>query len=159
MPTSPAFVEIVQASPANVSEAAPLFDAYRRFYRKPPDLAGAHRFLFARLTKRESVFFLARVDGEAAGFVHLYPVFSSLSMQPQWILSDLFVAPGQRRAGVGRALMERARELAESTQADALLLETASDNQTAQSLYASLGYKRDEEFFRYALRVDSRDGQ
>ena len=51
------------------------------------------------------------------------------------------------------ALMDRARQFAESTQADGLMLETATDNHTAQRLYERLGWKRDEEFYRYFLAV------
>ena len=49
--------------------------------------------------------------------------------------------------------MNRAREFAKGTDADALLLETATDNFTAQKLYERLGYRRDEEFYRYALTI------
>ena len=77
----------------------------------------------------------------------------SFSLQPQWILSDLFVAAEARKHGVGAALMNRAKEMAAATGADGLMLETATDNFTAQKLYETLGYKRDTEFFRYFLGV------
>jgi GNAT superfamily N-acetyltransferase len=146
-------IEIVQATPADVGVVAPLFDAYRQFYGKSPDVEAARRFLFARLSKEESVLFLARAEGKAAGFVNLHPVFSSVNLTRQWILNDLFVAPEARKLGVGRALMERARQLAEATQANGLALETAIDNRAAQKLYEGLGWKRDEEFYRYFLPV------
>ena len=146
-------MEILRATPADVGDVAPLFDAYRQFYGKPSDVEAARRFLFARLSKDESVLFIGRVGGEMAGFVNLYPVFSSVNLTRQWILNDLFVAPEARKLGVGRALMERARQLAEATQANGLALETAIDNHTAQKLYESLGWKRDEEFYRYFLPV------
>ena len=145
--------EITQATPADVGEVAPLFDAYRQFYGKAPDVEAARRFLFARLSKDESVLFIARLEGKVVGFVNLYPVFSSVNLTRQWILNDLFVAPVARQLGVGRALTERARQLAESTQASGLTLETAVDNTTAQKLYESLGWKRDDEFYRYFLPV------
>ena len=153
MHSQTAEIEIVQATPADVEAVAPLFDAYRQFYKKPPNEEAAHRFLFARLSKGESVLFLARRGGEAVGFVHLYPVFSSTNLTRQWILNDLFVTPAARQQGVGDALMNRARQFAEATQADGLMLETASDNHTAQRLYEKLGWKRDEEFYRYFLAV------
>ena len=109
--------------------------------------------MFARLSKGESVLFFARHDGVAAGFVHLYPVFSSTNLTRQWILNDLYVVPDSRKNGVARALMARARQFAESTQADGLMLETATDNSTAQRLYERLGWKRDEEFYRYFLAL------
>ena len=146
-------IEIVQATPADVEAVAPLFDAYRQFYKKPPNEEAARRFLFARLSKGESVLFIARRTEEAVGFVHLYPVFSSTNLTRQWILNDLYVTPAARRMGVGDALMNRARQFAEATQADGLALETASDNHTAQRLYEKLGWKRDEEFYRYFLAI------
>jgi len=144
-------VEIVAATPADVGEVAPLFDAYRQFYRKPSDVEAARRFLFARLSKGESVLFLARHEGRAVGFVHLYPAFSSVELRRVWILNDLYVAPEARKLGIGRALMQRAHELAEATRANCLTLETASDNLPAQRLYEGLGWKREQEFYRYYL--------
>jgi ribosomal protein S18 acetylase RimI-like enzyme len=146
-------VEILQATPADVGDVTPLFDAYRRFYKRPSNEEAARRFLFARLSKGESVLFYARNEQGAVGFVHLYPVYSSLNLSRQWILSDLFVVPQVRKRGVAHALMNRARRFAESTQADGLMLETATDNVTAQRLYERLGWRRDEEFYRYFLAL------
>ena len=85
--------------------------------------------------------------------MQLYPVFSSVNLTRQWILNDLYVVAEARKMGVGRALMERARELAEATRANCLTLETAADNVPAQRLYEGLGWKRDQEFYRYVLAV------
>lgn len=152
-------LRIIKANARLSPLAAPLFDAYRQFYKKKPDPKGARTFLKRRLKNNESVLFLAISDGERqgklVGLVHLYPTFSSLTLRRQWILSDLFVVPEARRQGVGEALMNRARQLAEETDADALLLETATDNFTAQKLYEKLGYKRDEVFYRYVLTIRS----
>ena len=146
-------IEVVQATPSDVGAVARLFDAYRQFYKKPSNEEAARRFLFARLSKSESVIFLAWHNHDAVGFVHLYPVFSSTNLTRQWILIDLYVAPEARKHGVAHALMNRARQFAEATQADGLMLETATDNHTAQRLYERLGWKRDEEFYRYFLAV------
>src|SRR5271166_5237538 len=89
-------MEIVQATPADVGAVAPLFDAYRQFYKRPSNEEAARRFLFARLSKGESVLFYAQHLQTPEGFVHLYPVFSSLNLTRQWILSDLFVVPEAR---------------------------------------------------------------
>jgi ribosomal protein S18 acetylase RimI-like enzyme len=150
-------LRIVKANARHAPLAAPLFDAYRQFYKKKSDLKVAHDFLKRRLKNRESVLFLAFSDGgrhaKPVGLVHLYPTFSSLTLRRQWILSDLFVIPEARREGVGEALMNRARQLAEETDADALLLDTATGNITAQKLYEGLGYRRDQEFYRYAMTI------
>jgi len=146
-------IEVVQATPADVGLLAPLFDAYRQFYKRPSNEEAARRFLFARLSKGESVLFFAQHEQRAQGFVHLYPVFSSLNLTRQWILSDLYVVPEARKQSVGFALMSRASQFAQTTQADGLMLETATDNLAAQRLYERLGWKRDEEFYRYFLAL------
>jgi ribosomal protein S18 acetylase RimI-like enzyme len=151
-------LKIVRANADHSPLAAFLFDAYRQFYKKKSDVKAARDFLKRRLKNRESILFLAFSVGggrqrKPVGLVHLYPTFSSLTLRRQWILSDLFVVPEARGGGVGEALMNRARQLAEETDADALLLETATDNLTAQKLYEKLGYRRDREFYRYALTI------
>jgi len=143
--------EVLQATPADVGEIAPLFDLYRQFYDMPPNEEAARRFLFARLSKGESVVFYSRRDGKAVAFLQLYPVFSSVHLSRQWILNDLYVLSEARQNGYGRALVARAHRLAEETQANALMLETAVTNHAAQRLYESLGWKRDDELYRYHL--------
>ena len=151
--TGPRRVEIIQAGPAHLSQLVPLFDAYRQFYKRRSDMAGARKFLRNRLAREESVVFLALDGKEAVGFVQLYPSFDSVAMRNLWILYDLFVAPTARRRGVAKLLMERARRYAAETKAKRLILETAVDNVTAQKLYERLGWKRDTAFHRYYLDV------
>ena len=151
MKSTESSIEIVQATPAEVGEAAPLFDAYRQFYGKSADIEAARRFLFARLSKNESVLYLARHEGRAVGFVNLYPVFSSVNLTRQWILNDLYVAPEARKNGIARALLRQARHLADATRPICLPLETGAQNWPAQRLYESLGWRRDQEFYRYYL--------
>jgi ribosomal protein S18 acetylase RimI-like enzyme len=68
-------------------------------------------------------------------------------------LNDLYVLQEARKHGYGRALVERAHRLAEETQANSLMLETAVTNNAAQKLYESLDWKRDNEFFRYYFTI------
>jgi len=146
-------VQIRQASAADLSLVAGLFDEYRQFYGQASDYPLAEAFLRDRLANRDSVVFLG-VDpktGGGLGFAQLYPSFSSISARRIWILSDLFVARAARRMGVGRALLDAARHHAASTGAVHLVLETAATNREAQSLYESYGFKRDDKFLVYEL--------
>jgi len=136
-----------------VDQIASPFDTYRQFYGKAPDLQRARNFLTERLSKNESVVFLASEDGDPVGFAQLYPSFSSLSMQRTWILNDLFVSPAARGHGVGATLMERAKQLALETNVREMSLETAKTNFAAQSLYEKYGWKRNEMFYKYELSV------
>ncbi|HKW25210.1 MAG TPA: GNAT family N-acetyltransferase [Terriglobales bacterium] len=144
-------VRIVRATAADVQRIAPLFDAYRQFYKQKADLAAAGAFIAQRLQRDESVIFLALNGDKAVGFVQLYPCFSSTAMKRMWILNDLFVTPEARRSGAAKALMERARQWAVETNADSLWLETAVDNHPAQRLYESLAWKRDNDYYRYLM--------
>ena len=147
-------VSIRQATTADVERVAPLFDAYRQFYLQPADLPRAHRFLTERLSQRQSTVLVAETgSSELVGFVQLYPCFSSIRAAPVLILSDLFVAPDARGGGVGRQLMVAAARAARVTGAAGLELATARTNAPAQRLYESLGWKRDDEFYHYALSL------
>jgi len=133
----------------DVRAVAPLFDSYRVFYRAQSDAQRAYDFLFERWRLRESVLFIAYDGAAPVGFVHLYPLFSSVEMRRLWLLNDLFVAPGARKSGVGRLLMQRAEQHARETGAAGLTLSTALDNARAQALYESEDYKRDARFCVY----------
>ena len=136
-----------------VEAVVPLFDAYRQFYGHPSDFDEARKFLTDRLSKQQSVIFLALEGTHAVGFAQLYPTFSSLLMSGAWILNDLFVHPEARGHGIGSTLLEECRKLATETGAKELSLETMKTNLTAQRLYEASGWKRDEIFCKYYLMV------
>ena len=145
-------IRIVRAERKDLDDLVPLFDAYRQFYGQRSDLAAARAFLRERIERDESVIYLAYTEpGEAAGFTQLYPSFSSVSLKPLWILNDLYVRSDVRRGGVGRALLERARQHAIETAAKGLVLSTGVTNKAAQTLYESCGWQREDEFFQYHL--------
>ena len=147
--------QIRRASTGDLPLLADLFDAYRQFYGQPADYRLAEAFLRDRLAHDESVVFLA-IDshtGKGYGFVQLYPSFSSVAARRIWILNDLFVDPVARRIGVGRKLLDAARDHAKITCAQRLVLSTAITNREARALYEAYGYKRDEVFLMYKLDV------
>ena len=133
-----------RATAADAPALAPLFDAYRTFYRQPSDVAAAEAFLRARLVHGESVVFVAEdAAGRPVGFTQLYPTFSSVRLRTLWVLNDLYVAAEARRQGVGRTLLDRAQAYAAETGACAVALATSESNATAQRLYDAAGYVRD----------------
>lgn len=139
-------VEVRRAQAEDLEAVAPLFTAYRVFYRQPHDPEADRVFLKERLDNGESVIFIAEANGEPAGFVQLYPSFSSVALKRVWVLNDLYTSKETRKQGVGTALLEQARAFAAETGAKGLVLETTPDNETAQALYEQLGWKRDEHY-------------
>lgn len=147
-------IQVRQASVSDLEALAPLFDGYRQFYGKESDTALARSFLLERFQHSQSVIFIAtQPDGTAIGFAQLYPTFSSVSAARTFILNDLFVAKETRRSGVGQKLLEAAAHFGRSVGAIRLSLSTATDNETAQALYASLGWVRDTKFYAYSLSL------
>ncbi len=147
-------MNIKRATLADLDEVSRLFDHYRQFYEQPADLDKARDYIEARLSNDESVIYLATDDeGIGLGFTQLYATFCSVAAAPIWILYDLYVDAGVRKGGVGTALMNRAKKLAEDSGAVRIQLETAVDNTTAQSVYEALGYERDTAFYNYSLAI------
>ncbi|HET7780633.1 MAG TPA: GNAT family N-acetyltransferase [Rudaea sp.] len=143
-------ISIRHATVHDLDAIVPLFDAYRGFYGRASDPAGARAFLAERFAHHESIIFLAHDEaGGAIGFTQLYPVFSSVSCTRKYLLNDLFVAPAVRRGGAGRALLIAAADFARAQGAASLSLSTGVNNATAQRLYESLGWTRDESYYEY----------
>ena len=142
----------------DVDLIAPLFSAYRCFYEQAADLPLAHRFIHDRLQRQESVILLAQDEqGQALGFCQLYPTFCSVDAAPIYVLYDLFVASTVRRGGVAKALLRAAERHAAAHGVQRLDLTTAKTNHSAQQLYESLGWVRDEVFFTYSKRTSATD--
>ena len=141
------------AGPDDLDALAPLFDAYRRFYEQPGDVALASAYLHARLERGESAILVAEADGELLGFCQLYPTWCSVAAARIFVLYDLFVDAPARRAGVGRALMRAAQAFGREAGAARLDLSTARTNLRAQALYESLGWRRDDVYLTYSLSL------
>ncbi len=142
-------ISIRKADVNHIPLIAPLLDQYRIFYEQNSDLAGAKRFLKERFLKNESVIFIAFNDtNKAVGFTQLYTTFSSVSLQPIFILNDLFVVKSERGNRIGEALLNKAKEFCQEMNYKGLALETAINN-PAQHLYEKLGWKKDSGYFNY----------
>ena len=144
---------IFQAILKDLDHITTLFNEYRIFYGKQSDTEGAKAFIEERIQLNESVIFLAMDEGSPLGFVQLYPIFTSVGMDRKWLLNDLYVAEDYRRQGVGKALMNRAKDFALETKAAGIILETTKDNEKAQALYESLGYQKEDSVFFYNLSL------
>lgn len=142
-------IEIKQASVDNLDELKKLFQCYRIFYKKTPDTEGEKEFLKERITKKESEIYLAKTENKFIGFVQLFPMFSSTRITRLWLLNDLYVDEQYRKSGAASLLIEKSKELARETKSAGLMLQTAKDNITAQSLYDKTDFVRDENFYTY----------
>jgi ribosomal protein S18 acetylase RimI-like enzyme len=137
------------ATAADLDAVVELFSRYLEFYGRDLPPGDVRAFVTERFEAGQSMVFVVEVDGAVVGFAQCYPTWSSLSLAPSWVLNDLFVAPGGRGRGAGRALVRAVRVAAREAGAAYVELSTARTNVTAQALYESESFLRDDQFLVY----------
>lgn len=151
-------MRIVQATLEHLDLLTPLFVKYREFYGELPFPESSKKFLEKRLSRQESVIYLALADDDDTrllGFCQLYPSFSSLSLKRVWILNDIYVAEEARRQLVADRLLQTAKKMARETNAVRMRVSTSVSNEVAQKVYESIGFHEDTEFKNYILPINS----
>lgn len=144
---------IKEAAVDDSEKIGEVFDLYRQFYKKDPDKIISIDYIKQRLTNKESTIFFVEENNICIGIVQLYITFDSLELAKKIILYDLFVKSEHRKKGIGTMLMNVSKNFAEKNNISSIELSTAISNGTAQSLYESLGYERDTEFYNYYLSI------
>jgi GNAT superfamily N-acetyltransferase len=139
---------IVKAELQHVPDLIPLFDGYRIFYEQESDYVRAKSFLTKRLKRNESIIYIAYEEEYAVGFTQLYPLFSSVTMQPMFLLNDLYVEDNYRSQGIGNMLIDKAKQLCKTLNYKGLAIQTAQSN-PAQHLYERLGFVKDPDLHMF----------
>ncbi|MBM7419306.1 MULTISPECIES: GNAT family N-acetyltransferase [Chryseobacterium] len=144
-----------KATIQDLPQLAELFDQYRVFYHKESDISAAENFLKQRIENKDSEIFVAESEGKLTGFVQLYPLFSSTRMKRYWLLNDLYVNKNYRGKGFSKKLIEEAKQLAKSTDASGILLETGKSNNIGNQLYPSCGFEIYDEvnFYEWTNKI------
>ncbi len=144
-------MEIITATTADLDLLTPMFGAYRQCYEQISDVAEERQFLHDRITKDQSVILVAKVDGVGAGFIVLFPSYSSVSMKKIYIFTDLYVDPAYRKQGIAKELMNEAIKFASKTSSTGLVIETRISNQSASKLFYDVGFQKDGDRMYYYL--------
>ena len=146
--------KIIEAESKHIEQVGELFDLYRQFYKYESNLIESTNYIKNRITNNESIIFIAINDAnEAIGFVQLYETFGSLDLGKIIILYYLYVKKIHRKNNIGKQLMIKSHEYAKKIKAKRIQLSTAIDNFIGQSLYESLGYVKDIDFYTYDFEI------
>ena len=146
--------EIIKANVNHIKQVGELFDLYRQFYKYVSNINESTDYISERMKNNESIiFFATNKQKEAMGFVQLYETFGSLDLGKIIILYDLYVKKDHRKNKIGRQLMIKSHEYAKKINAKRIQLSTATDNFIGQSLYESLGYVKDADFYTYDFEI------
>src|SRR5580765_45515 len=118
-------------------------DAARFLQVEHPE-AGYGRYLVSQIANRESRVLVAEQSGGVVGYV--YADVEGTSWRdlrgPCGFIHDVYVAESARRQGAGRALLRGAIEWIHAQGRTQVVLLTKTENDHAQALFASLGFRR-----------------
>ncbi len=90
-------------------------------------------------------------DPEALGYALFFPTFSSFLASTGVWLEDLFVRPGNRAEGVGKALLEAVAELVRERGGERLEWAALDWNELALGFYRGIGAKTMNEWITHRL--------
>jgi ribosomal protein S18 acetylase RimI-like enzyme len=118
--------------------------AHDRIYATAPGAERVmRRFLADLASSSHSFLFVAESDGRVVGFISGELREGSLTFrQRTWAsVDDVFVEPGSRNLGIGRALLEGVKAWAKERRADGISLQVAAANGRGRKFYEELGFR------------------
>ncbi len=113
------------------------FTTYRSNYKRKI------QFLEASLRDPLEQVWLARVDGELVGYCSAYVsyVTGMYNAHIEATLGDIYVAPDHRSEGIGKLLLEQAKQWAQLMETHTLRLSVHSSNSQAFAYYLKNGFE------------------
>ena len=120
------------------------FDPKRFVEASPQTEAGYASFLGTQLDRPNVAVLVADRSGDVIGYTYAgVEGRDYMSLRgPAGVVYDVVVDPNHRRGGVGRMLLQAALEFLKSHGAPRVVLSTATQNQAAQRLFESAGFRR-----------------
>ncbi len=119
------------------------FDPQRFLAAKPETSAGYASFLSAQLEAPDKAVLVADDKGDVIGYTYAaIEGYDYMALRgPAGILHDIIVDPEHRGRGVGRLLLNATLEFFRSRVVPRVVLSTAVQNEAAQRLFASMGFR------------------
>ena len=120
----------------------------------PIDLADRMGAITERLMRDQadgSAIIVAMREGERAGVIWVGHMTETFSGEESAIIWNVFVEPGHRRHGVGRALMAAAERWALTSGYRSMILNVYSGNLAAIGLYEAMGFGVDNIHMRKSI--------
>jgi ribosomal protein S18 acetylase RimI-like enzyme len=152
-PSEPPAILVRKATPADVPALGRLgallvtvhhgFDRDRFIPPGPGTERGYGSFLAAELAREDALVLVAEQQGAVVGYVYAGLEGSDwMSLRgPAGAIYDLVVDPACRRSGVGRRLLDEVLDDLAARGAPRVVLSTATQNDAAQRLFASAGFR------------------
>ena len=136
------------ATPADVPQILAFIRGLADYEKLSADVTATeeklHATLFGARPAAECV--LAFADGAPAGFAIFFTNYSTFLAQPGLYLEDLFVSPGFRGRGIGKAILLHLARLANQRGCGRMEWAVLDWNEPAIAFYESLGARRLREW-------------
>jgi ribosomal protein S18 acetylase RimI-like enzyme len=133
-------------------------DQLPHIFQKPAGPVREKEYILGLLADENTGLFVAEVEGQVAGFVHVLicdtPPSPVLVPRHRAFVDSLAVRQELRRHGVGRALMDHAHRWAIAKGAADVELNVFEFNQPAIAFYQALGYETSNRRMVIALHPD-----
>jgi GNAT superfamily N-acetyltransferase len=123
-----------------LAEVAVVFDQYRQHYGQPVTAGQTVAWLAGHTRQGRLTVFTAHIGEELAGLATAVSIPASQRLGCFWQLRDLYVVPGARHRGAGRALLDAVRQAAAGAGAIRLSVQTEPGNTAALQLYRTAGF-------------------
>ena len=120
------------------------FDAARFIAASPSTPKGYASYLGSQLEEPDVVILVAEGGGDVIGYTYAgVEGWDYMALRgPAGVLYDIVVDPARRSEGVGRQLLEATLAVLSERGAPRVVLSTAEQNEPAQRLFASAGFRR-----------------
>jgi GNAT superfamily N-acetyltransferase len=131
-------VQIRDARPDEVDRVVAAYDwLFAPPGSQPPmwDPAAAAARLAAAIAADDTAVFVVDVNGRIAGFITVYDDIDSVRFGRRTWVEDLAVDPEQRSRGIGKALLDAAKDWARGRGASHLELDSATTRADAHRFY------------------------
>ena len=151
--SEPATISVRSARPEDASALGRLgallvalhhgYDPDRFIAPGPGTERGSGSFLASQLERQDVVLLVAEERGAVLGYAYAGLEGSDwMALRgPAGAIYDLVVDPARRHEGVGRALLQAALNALAAAGAPRVVLSTATQNEAAQRLFASAGFR------------------
>jgi ribosomal protein S18 acetylase RimI-like enzyme len=132
-------IQVRRAATEDADEIARLLRDFNLEFEEPtPDVETLRGKVQELLEAGEITVLLAGEGPEGLALLRFRPALWSAGLEAY--LQELYVVPERRGNGIGRALLERAIDLARERGADGIDLNTGETDTAARSLYESMGF-------------------
>jgi ribosomal protein S18 acetylase RimI-like enzyme len=136
-------IPVRQAKVEDAREIAQLLDDFNREFGEPtPGVEALAASVRRLLAEGELTVLLTGGEADGVAVLRFRPAIWSEGLEAH--LQELYVAPELRGRGIGRALLQRAVELAREKGADGIDLNSGETDTAARRLYESMGFTNRE---------------